>query len=517
VVPPAPAVTAPPAAAARAAGPADDAGDLAIPDDFGPESWDDTLDLPQPATDLTLPDDDTDDTDADTDDTDAEDAPDDDAGLPEELLPDEFGDEPEDEDGDTLAGVVEHADWESLLTGLDDDEDEGAEPVYVVEDGPATPAPAPRATAEVVAPPRDAVQPAPSPPAAPTGREPVAPAGDPALAGTPGEGSGLDDLAWPGEDEDGGQLPPLGTLDDVLHDEPGDEPLPALGELADDDDAPDDPGDEDGPLVAFDEPADDDAALTGPGMPDDDEPPVALDEPDEEPVTARDEDGDEHPAGFGTVPLTAAALAAASRQPATGAGPPAGAPEPWADRPAWPPEPEPAPRGRWLYGVGSLLLALALVAQIVTHQRDELATHPEWGPLVRNVYARLGMDVYPAWDLGAYEVRGSEAVAGRSSAGALDIVARLAVVGEKPVGLPLVRVTLRDRRGDVLGQRVVAATEYLPADAALTEPVGPGTLIPVEVSLPDPGVDASGYEVDICLLTRAQGLVCQAEREPFQR
>jgi hypothetical protein len=160
---------------------------------------------------------------------------------------------------------------------------------------------------------------------------------------------------------------------------------------------------------------------------------------------------------------------------------------------------------------------VVLAAQIVTHQRDDLATHPEWGPLVRDVYARLGMDVYPAWDLSAYEVRGSEAVAGRSRAGALDIVARLAVVGDKPAGLPLVRVTLRDRRGDVLDQRIVGAADYLPADAALADPVGPGTLIPVEVSLPDPGVDASGYEVDICLLTRAQGLVCQGEREPFQR
>jgi hypothetical protein len=127
------------------------------------------------------------------------------------------------------------------------------------------------------------------------------------------------------------------------------------------------------------------------------------------------------------------------------------------------------------------------------------------------------MDVYPAWNLSGYEVRGSEAVAGRSTPGALDIVARLAVVGSRPTGLPLVRVTLRDRRGDVLAQRVVAPAEYLPPDAALAEPVRPGTLIPVEVSLVDPGVDASGYEVDVCLMTRAQGLVCQAEREPFQR
>jgi predicted Zn finger-like uncharacterized protein len=492
----APTTPAPPAVPSRADELPEDAGELAIPDDFGPESWDDTLDLPRPAAQPLRLDDDT---------GGDEDAPEGLGQIADEPLLDELDDEPEEDEGDTLAGVVEHADWESLLTGLDDEEEEGAEPVYIVEDEPARPAARPAAAPE---PAQAALPPAPALPAAAPAAGPARPAPEPAPTARPDELPTLADIPWPPEeDEDGDPLPPLGTLDDALDDDEAAESLPKLGELADDDE----PDDDDGPLSTLDESASDD------------EPLPALDETDDdEPLPALDEAEDERPTGAsGPVPLTAAALAAAAaaRQPASGAAnaqAPA-APEPWADRPAWPPAPEPAPRGRWLYGVGSLLLAVALAAQLVTHQRDELATHPEWGPLVRDVYARLGMDVYPAWDLAAYEVRGSEAVAGRSKAGALDIVARLAVVGDKPAGLPLVRVTLRDRRGDVLGQRVVAATDYLPADAALADPVRPGTLIPVEVSLPDPGVDASGYEVDICLLTRAQGLVCQGEREPFQR
>lgn len=496
---PAPARQAPPAVPSRADERPDDAGELAIPDDFGPESWDDTLDLPRPAAQRPLPDDDP---------FGDDDAPGGLGQLADEPPLDDIDDEPE-PDGDTLAGVVEHADWESLLTGLDDDDEEGAAPVYIVEDEPLPPASRPAAAQAAALAPG-----APAPGTAPAGPGPATAAPEPAPTGAVEDLPTLADVPWPPEDDDGDPLPPLGSLDDVLDDDETAEPLPTLGELADDDDALDEPDDDEAdddeePLGALDEPDDDDEA------------PAALDEPgDDEPLPDGDEAGDpDAPAAGGPIPLTAAALAAAARQPAPAAAraeAPA-VPEPWADRPTWPPAPEPAPRGRWLYGVGSLLLALALAAQVVTHQRDELATHPEWGPLVRNVYARLGMDVYPAWDLGAYEVRGSEAVAGRSAAGALDIVARLAVAGDKPVGLPLVRVTLRDRRGDVLGQRVVAAAEYLPADAALAEPVGPGTLIPVEVSLPDPGIDASGYEVDICLLTRAQGLVCQGEREPFQR
>ncbi|MBL8226594.1 MAG: zinc-ribbon domain-containing protein [Chromatiales bacterium] len=499
---PAPTLPAPPALSSRADEPPDDAGELAIPDDFGPESWDDTLDLPRPAAQRTLPNDD-----ALGDDDDAP------AGfgqIADDPLFDDIDDEPE-AGGDSLAGVVEHADWESLLTGLDDDEEEGAAPVYIVEDEPLPPASRPAARpatapALAVVPALDTAPAGPAAPVAPAGPGPARAAPEPAQTGAVEDLPTLADIPWPPDEDDGDQLPPLGSLDDVLDDDETVAPLPTLGELTDDDDALDEPEEDDGPLSTLDESAEDDA-------------PADLHEPDDdEPLPTLDEDEDE-PAAGGPIPLTAAALAAAARQPApaTARAEAPAVPEPWADRPAWPPATEPAPRGRWLYGVGSLLLALALAAQVVTHQRDELATHPEWGPLVREVYTRLGMDVYPAWDLGAYEVRGSEAVAGRSAAGALDIVARLAVTGDRPVGLPLVRVTLRDRRGDVLGQRVVSSAEYLPADAALAEPVRPGTLIPVEVSLPDPGVDASGYEVDICLLTRAQGLVCQGEREPFQR
>lgn len=371
--------------------------------------------------------------------------------------------------GDPLAGVVEQADWESLLTGLDDDQDEPAEPVYIVEDEPRPPALPPGPDASATAAARDAGPSAPAPLAAPNGTEPSARAGETGPVDGPGEPHPGPASPWPLDEDDADRLPPLGQLDDGGEHEPADESLPPLGP----------------PAAA-------------------DELPATLHEPAEAASGATAE-----------IPLAAAALATATRQQGPGVVP--AVPEPWADRPAWPPAPGPAPRGRWRYGVGSLLLLLTLAAQVVTHRRDELATHPEWGWLVRDVYARLGMDIYPAWDLAAYEVRGSEAVAGRSAAGALDIVARIAVVGSEPAGLPLVRVTLRDRRGDVLGQRVVEAPEYLPADAAPTDPASPGTLIPVAVSLPDPGVDASGYEVDICLPRRGQDPVCQGERETLRR
>ena len=83
-----------------------------------------------------------------------------------------------------------------------------------------------------------------------------------------------------------------------------------------------------------------------------------------------------------------------------------------------------------------MLAALLLVMQLLHLQRDELATNPSLTEPLRRTYAALGMPLWPAWDLRSYEMRNSEAVADRSSPGALDILGRIAVVGNDRVGLP---------------------------------------------------------------------------------
>lgn len=191
------------------------------------------------------------------------------------------------------------------------------------------------------------------------------------------------------------------------------------------------------------------------------------------------------------------------------------------DRPfVWtPPVPEaPAPRRRHgLYAAGSAVLAVALMIQVIHQRRDELATNPAFTAILQRAYGQLRLPLWPAWNLGAYEVRNYEAVADRSSRGALDILARIAVVGTESVGLPLVRVTLSDRFGQSLGSRVFGPDEYLGDNQRPREPLSPGTLIPVAISLNDPGSDAQGFDVDVCLMNQRSGLTCQSEREPFAR
>lgn len=175
----------------------------------------------------------------------------------------------------------------------------------------------------------------------------------------------------------------------------------------------------------------------------------------------------------------------------------------------------PARRRRWTWWLGSLLLLLLLAGQWLHLERDTLAAHPAWGPLVRQAYARLGLTLYPAWDLAAYRVLGSEAVAGRAAPDALEIVARLQVTGAAPAGLPLLRVSIRDRWGNTVGERLVAPADYAPARAG--ELVAPGSVLPLTVSLRDPGSEAHGYEIDLCLPRRDQGMDCQQDRQVFRR
>lgn len=175
------------------------------------------------------------------------------------------------------------------------------------------------------------------------------------------------------------------------------------------------------------------------------------------------------------------------------------------------------PRRVAIWVLGSIVAALALAVQIVHYNRDTLAADMRYGRWVRLTYNRLNMPLYPAWPLDAYEIRGAEAIAGRTAAGTLDVVAQIAVKGHQPVGLPMVRVVLRDRWSKTIGSRVLGAGEFLPQPQSPSRTYPPGAVIPVLISIADPGPTAQGYELDVCRPDRHRGLLCQSSGDPFRR
>lgn len=162
------------------------------------------------------------------------------------------------------------------------------------------------------------------------------------------------------------------------------------------------------------------------------------------------------------------------------------------------------------------ILIVALGGQLIHYNRDALASHATYGAAVRQVYDFFDAPLYPDWQLDTFSITGTEAIAGQSNQNALDILANVVVGGRQAVGLPLIRVVLRDRWSNPVASRVFDPAEYLQDFAGKNSLVDPGTAVPVEISVADPGAAALGYVIDVCLPRRKTGLECQIARDPFK-
>ena len=159
-----------------------------------------------------------------------------------------------------------------------------------------------------------------------------------------------------------------------------------------------------------------------------------------------------------------------------------------------------APRSPARLGLaaGAVLLALGLSAQAVHYWRDSLAGQPLIGaPLVR-LYERLGEPLEPRWSLAAYDVK-QWGAASDARPGALRVRASVVnrATGAQPY--PLLRVTFVDRFGGQVARRDFRPAEYLPGRAVPTQLLAAGARADADLSIVDPGTQAAGFELDVCL------------------
>jgi predicted Zn finger-like uncharacterized protein len=167
-------------------------------------------------------------------------------------------------------------------------------------------------------------------------------------------------------------------------------------------------------------------------------------------------------------------------------------------------------RTRLLYAIGCGVAGLALLAQLVHLNRNELAAGPLLHGPLSGLYAALGAPLAPRWDPGAIDVRQLGAFAATDTSGHLVVRASLRNEASRAQPMPLLRLTLQDRYGNRVASRDLSPKEYL-GERATDTFLGAGQRIDAEVTVVDPGRDTVGFELDACLPNGAGGVSCGAD------
>ncbi|MBN1239554.1 MAG: zinc-ribbon and DUF3426 domain-containing protein [Gammaproteobacteria bacterium] len=197
------------------------------------------------------------------------------------------------------------------------------------------------------------------------------------------------------------------------------------------------------------------------------------------------------------------------------AAPAAPAPDAAASPPDWRLLSRPARSSRaarmWL--AASVVAAIALGLQVMHYFRAEIAGAAVVGPLLQDAYALIGAEVTPNWDVGQYRIVDWETTAEprADGQGSLKISVRIQNRGPKPQPYPHVHVQLMDRWDSAVGSRFFAPDQYLQSGARTNRPMAAGATARAALDVVDPGPDAYGFQLDLCVESGAQRLRCAAD------
>lgn len=213
-------------------------------------------------------------------------------------------------------------------------------------------------------------------------------------------------------------------------------------------------------------------------------------------------------------PMPGASAVEPSEPDAPDAGTAEGAAAPADDLPAWLPGATPVPqrpRSRW-WAAAAAAAVLVLAGQVVHHHRTALAGTALVGGALQRAYAMLGMNLHPQWNVDQYRVLDwSAAAQPRANEGSLVITARIRNTGPAAQPFPLVHLQLQDRWQDTVGSRVFSPAEYLNARPAPGALMQAGDTTDAKLEIVDPGSDAYGFELDVCIETDSAQLRCAGD------
>ncbi len=157
----------------------------------------------------------------------------------------------------------------------------------------------------------------------------------------------------------------------------------------------------------------------------------------------------------------------------------------------------------------ALLLALLLGAQIVHQNRQWFAAHVPADSRLRPLYGWLGVALPAPANLSAYQLRQWGVTGDPSATGTLRVRASILNTAAQLQPYPLLRVTLANRFGTRIGARDFEPAEYL--GKPTVRMLAPGERVDATLDILDPGKDAEGFEIDVCLRGADQKIVCAGD------
>jgi uncharacterized protein DUF3426 len=177
-----------------------------------------------------------------------------------------------------------------------------------------------------------------------------------------------------------------------------------------------------------------------------------------------------------------------------------------------PPELPDSPRRSIPFGVWlgtSVFLAFLLCAQLIHGNREWIGTHaPLRGPL-HGLYAALGVAVSAPANLSAYQLRQWGVTGDPSASGTLRVRASILNTAAQLQPYPLLRVTLANRFGAKIGARDFEPAEYM--GKPIVRMLAPGERADATLDIVDPGKDAEGFEIDVCVRGADQRISCAGD------
>jgi predicted Zn finger-like uncharacterized protein len=172
-------------------------------------------------------------------------------------------------------------------------------------------------------------------------------------------------------------------------------------------------------------------------------------------------------------------------------------------------------RRRLIFWLGAAVVsALLLMAQVVHQNRERLAAHAHgpFGAGVRALYGALGTPLPAPANLSAYQLRQWGVTGDPDANGTLKVRASILNTAAQLQPYPLLRVTLADRFGKGIGARDFEPSEYLGKPTALL--LTPGERVDATLQILDPGKNAEGFEIDVCLRGADHRVTCANDVAP---